>query len=161
MQPANGPRIWVDADSCPKDIKPLLFRCAQRRKLHCYFVSNQNHGLPKSPYIHLCLQEPGPDCSDAYIRIEAKPGDLVITRDIPLAAQLLKTGLCVINDRGDEFLAETISARLQERDLKQELRELQLLPTSNKRSYGPKEVQAFAACFDRCLQRLLRALNEL
>ncbi len=104
----------------------------------------------------MVLVESGPDAADDEIVSQAKAGDLVVTRDIPLAARLVEGGIDVINDRGTHYTEENIRPRLSERDFMAELRAMGL-ESAKDRSFSAREIQAFSATFDRELTRLLRS----
>jgi uncharacterized protein YaiI (UPF0178 family) len=97
--------------------------------------------------------------ADAYIKEQVGPQDLVITRDIPLAAELVELGLVVVNDRGDLYTRENVRERLSLRNFMKELREVGLYESPLK-EFGKKEVKAFAATFDRILTQLEKATQE-
>src|SRR6478609_2952342 len=86
---AAGMQIWVDADACPREIKELLYRAAERRQILTTLVANQVLSIPKSPYIASLLVPGGMNAADRRIVELASPGDLVITADIPLAAEVV------------------------------------------------------------------------
>lgn len=97
----------------------------------------------------------GPDVADAHIAAEAEPGDLVVTQDIPLAAQLVPRGIVVLDPRGEEHTMETIGERLSIRDLMEEARMIGIT-TGGPPPYDARAKQAFAAALDRALTRLRR-----
>ena len=111
------PRIWVDADSCPKLVREYLLNYAKKLTLEIIFVANKI--IPKTVEYSLfkmvvCPKES--QSADNYIIENCAKGDIVITRDIPLAHILLQNEICVINDRGVSFTKENIKERLSERD---------------------------------------------
>src|SRR4051794_38304782 len=93
-------KILVDADACPKAIKEVLYRVADRTKILLIFVTNQRLALPASPFISLTQVPPGPDVADDEIVIQCVPTDLVITADIPLAARVVEKGALALDPRG-------------------------------------------------------------
>lgn len=101
-------KIWVDADATPVVIKEILFRAAARTGIPVTLVANQPMRIPKSPLIDFILVEAGFDVADNEIVKRLKPGDLVITADIPLAADVLEMGGSALDPRGEMFSPDTI-----------------------------------------------------
>lgn len=114
--------IWVDADACPTVIKDILYRAAERKKLQMTLVANQPLRVPPSPYIHTLTVTAGFDVADDEIVARCQAGDLVITADIPLAADVLKKGAYALNPRGERYTKDTIGARLNVRDFMDTMR---------------------------------------
>lgn len=167
--------IWADADSMPVAIRSIISRrctaAADENKIRAVFVSNKPVPLPSGKYIKAAIvgkaaasiQEnhrnddgspgPCPDNADDYIMLKAVRGDIVVTRDIPLAKKLAEKGITVINDRGTIWTMDTIKERNSVRDHITELRKLGLAPGMDKaKSFGPKEVKAFADAFDKAVR---------
>lgn len=149
----EGMRIWVDADACPGVVKEILYRAVQRVGIPLTLVANQALGTPPSPLIRSVQVTRGFDEADNYIVAKAAPGDLVITADIPLAADAIAKGAHVINPRGEEYTTENIRQRLAMRDFMEQMR------STGEVSGGPpplghKDRQAFANALDRLLARL-------
>ncbi|MCG6864538.1 MAG: YaiI/YqxD family protein [Thiogranum sp.] len=145
--------IWVDADACPAVIKEILFRAADRVKLSTTLVANQQIRVPPSPYIRNVQVSAGFDVADAYIADKVACGDLVITADIPLAAEVVAKGAVVLTPRGDLLDNTNIKERLSMRDFMDELR------GSGVNTGGPSPLShsdrmAFANQLDRWLARL-------
>ena len=115
-------RIWVDADACPGVIKEILFRAAERTSTLTTLVANQPLRTPPSRYIKTIQVAPGFDVADNHIVQQAEPGDLVITADIPLAAEVIEKGANALNPRGELYSESTIRQKLTMRDLMDELR---------------------------------------
>ncbi|MEJ2107096.1 MAG: YaiI/YqxD family protein [Acidiferrobacteraceae bacterium] len=115
-------RIWVDADACPSVIKEILFRAADRVRVELILVANAPLRTPPSSYIRAVQVEQGFDVADREIARRAVSGDLVITADIPLAAQLVERGVHALNPRGEMYTTENVRERLRVRDLLDELR---------------------------------------
>lgn len=155
-----GLRIYLDADSLPEKVRQIVFKACIKRKITAYTVSNKNLRLPKDPMIKPVKVPQEKEAADNYILKHAKEGNLVITRDIPLAAALVEKGIAVINDRGDEFSADTIRERLSIRNTFKELRELGIVEDTRKKSYSDKHAHAFAATFDKVLTRLIKNNTE-
>lgn len=114
--------IWVDADACPVVIKEILFRAAERKQIPLTLVANKPLHTPKSPYISSRQVGHGFDVADDYIVEQVESGDVVITADIPLAAEVLEKGGHAINPRGERYTPETIRQKLGMRDFMETLR---------------------------------------
>ena len=148
--------IWVDGDSAPRDIRPILVR--RSASLPVRFVSARK--LPDVPPALATLVPAGPDAADLFIEENAALGDLVITRDIPFAERLAEAGIAAINDRGELYTKENASERRSLRDAAEELRFLGIAPASPKGSHRTsKETKQFADGLDRALV-VLRKLNQ-
>lgn len=147
-------KIWVDADSCPRPVREIIVRAAERTGVDARFVANRAvPGVEEGD--QLVIVGKGEGAADDYIFDHSDRSDLVVTRDIPLAKRLVDRGTTVVNDRGDVFTTENVGERLSVRNFMYQLRNSGLLmPTEG--SFGPKEVQAFANAFDRELTRLMR-----
>ena len=142
--------IWVDADACPKVIKEILFRAATRTKISLTLVANQTLHVPPSPFIRSVQVPDGFDVADNEIVKRLTAGDLVITSDLPLAAEVIEKGGHVLSHRGEWFSAANIRPLLNMRDFMDNLR------ASGVQTGGPppmsqSERQAFAAHLDRFL----------
>jgi len=145
--------VWVDADSCPVRVREIVAKAALARKLPTVFVANRRIPLQRNAYVKTAIVQKTEGSADALIRERAGGSDLVITRDIPLAAELVRKGVSVINDRSEVFAAGTISERLSLRDFMQNLRETGLYE-SPEGTFGPREARLFSNAFDRELTRL-------
>ncbi|ANB03380.1 YaiI/YqxD family protein [Ectothiorhodospira sp. BSL-9] len=152
----SGPRIWVDADACPVVIKEILFRAAQRTRIPVTLVANQFIQVPRSPFIKTMQVGAGYDVADDEIVRRVSPGDLVITADIPLAAQVLDKQGQALNPRGELYTRDTIRQRLQMRDFMDTLR-ASGVDTGGPPALSQGDRQAFANQLDRWLQRNARA----
>ena len=148
----RGMRIWVDADACPAPIKEILFRAAERAKVHMTLVANQTLRTPPSVYIHALQVPRGFDVADNRIVAEAEPGDLVITADIPLAADAIAKGVTVLDPRGELVSPETIRERLVMRDFMDELRGSGV-QTGGPSAFSQADRKRFAGQLDRLLAR--------
>ena len=109
-------KIWVDADACPVVIKDILFRAAERTGMQLTLVANQRVRIPPSRYIKMLQVTPGFDVADNEIVKRLSEGDLVITSDIPLAADVIEKGGHALSPRGELYSADSIGARLNMRD---------------------------------------------
>ncbi len=115
-------KIWVDADACPVVIKEILFRAAKRTGIQLTLVANQPIPIPPSPYIKMLRVAAGFDVADNEIVKRLSVDDLVITGDIPLAAEVIEKGGLALNPRGELYSADNIKARLNMRDFMDTLR---------------------------------------
>lgn len=115
-------KIWVDADACPAVIKEILFRAAERTGLQMMLVANHSMRIPPSRYIHFLQVASGFDVADNEIVKRLDAGDLVITADIPLAAEVIEKGGHALNPRGELYTADNIRERLVMRDFMDTLR---------------------------------------
>lgn len=143
-------QIWVDADATPRPIKEILFRAAQRARLTTTLVANQGLSVPQSPYLKTVQVPAGFDIADNHIVQCCAAGDIVITADIPLAAEVVAKGALAIDPRGEKYTRENIRQRLAMRDFMEQMR------SSGQVSGGPKtfnhqDRQAFANSLDRLL----------
>lgn len=120
--PEMDKRIWVDADACPGEIKEILFRAAQRRQIPLTLVSNQVLNTPKSPWIQTILVPGGMNVADRQIVELAAAGDLVITADIPLAADVVQKGAQALDPRGELYTDVNVGERLAMRNLLDKMR---------------------------------------
>jgi hypothetical protein len=143
-------QIWVDADACPKVIKDILFRAAQRVGIPLTLVANQAVPVPPSPLIRAIRVAPGFDVADNEIVRLASPGDLVITADIPLAYEAIAKGAVVLNPRGERYTPENIRERLTMRDFMDTLRGSGI-DTGGPAPLDPRDRAAFANALDSWL----------
>lgn len=144
--------VWADADSLPRQSRELLGRRTRAGAVRAVFVANRAIGLPPGAAVSAVLVGTGDGAADEHICANALPGDILITRDLPLAARAIALGLTAMNDRGEIWSADTLRERLSLRDRARELRELGLAaPMEKSRSFGPREARAFADALDRAL----------
>ena len=143
-------QIWVDADACPKAIKGILFRVAERTKITTTLVANQFLQTPPSRYIKLLQVSSGYDVTDNEIVKSLSAGDLVITGDIPLAFEVICKGGHAINPRGERYTQDTIKERLSMRDFMDTLRGSGI-DTGGPAALNSKDIQAFANQLDKFL----------
>ena len=142
--------IWIDADACPRPIKEILFRAAERVKTSLILVANQPMQAPPSRYIRSMVVASGMDVADDTIVELLQPGDLVITADIPLAAQVVDKGGHALNPRGELYDKDNIRERLAMRDLMDELRGSGI-DTGGPPPFNQQDRTAFANQLDRFL----------
>lgn len=140
--------IWVDADACPNVIKEILYRASARMQMPLILVANQNLRVPPSPLIRTLRVPAGFDVADNEIVRLCEAGDLVITADIPLAAEVLAKGGAVLNPRGERYSESTIRERLTMRDFMETLR-ASGIQTGGPDSLSQRDRQAFAAELDK------------
>jgi len=145
-------QIWVDADASPKVVKEILFRAAERTGTQLVLVANQPLQVPRSRLIRSVQVSAGFDVADNYIVQQAQPGDLVITADIPLAAELIEKGCMALNPRGELYTEHNVRQRLNMRDFMDTLRSSGI-DTGGPASYSQADRQAFANQLDRVLAR--------
>lgn len=145
-------KIWVDADACPVVIKEILFKAAQRTKVITTFVANQFIKTPPSPYLKNIRVASGFDVADNEIIKRVNEGDLVITGDIPLAAEAIEKGGHALNPRGEMYTTDSIKQRLNMRDFMDTMR-ASGVNTGGQAPLSQKDRQAFANNLDRFLTR--------
>lgn len=143
-------QIWVDADACPRVIKEILFRAAERQQLQLTLVANRLLHCPPSRFIHAMQVPAGFDVADNKIAQLVQPGDLVITADIPLAADVIARGAHALNPRGELYTRDTIQERLTMRNFMDGLRSSGV-ETGGPPSLSQSDRQAFANQLDRLL----------
>ena len=143
-------RIWVDADACPGDIKELLYRAALRRKIQVTLVANQMLSIPSSPFIDSLLVPGGMNEADRKIVELVTPEDLVITADIPLAADVVAKGAKALNPRGELYSDGNVGERLAMRNLIDDMRGGGRI-MHGPNAFTPRDRQAFANQLDRWL----------
>lgn len=149
-------KIWVDADAAPRDVKEIVMRAAKRLEIPTVLVANQWLTPPRNnPWVTAELVPGGPDAADRHIIEQASAGDLAITADIPLAAELVEKDVAVLDPRGEEYSRENVRERLSMRDFMDSLRGAGV-ETGGAKPWGKKEKQAFAAALDRLLTAALK-----
>ena len=144
--------IWVDADACPLVIKEILFRAAERAQLPLTLVANKLIGVPRSSWIRSIQVARGFDVADNEIARRLEKGDLVITADIPLAADVIGRGGHALNPRGEFYSPENIRERLATRDFMEKLRETGV-QTGGPAPLDNTDKKRFADQLDRFLQK--------
>ena len=143
-------KIWVDADACPVVIKDILFKAANRSKTRMTLVANQHISTPQSQYIQSLRVSSGFDAADNEIVKRLTAGDLVITSDIPLAAEAIEKGATALSPRGELFNPENIRSRLNMRDFMESIRSSGV-QTGGPPPLGQTDKQNFANHLDRFL----------
>lgn len=144
-------RIWVDSDSCPVKIREIIVRAANRVGIEAVFVANREIPGVESGNTTLVTVEKGEGAADAFIVENAEEGDLAVTRDIPLAADLVGKGILVLDDRGSVMDSGNIGERLSVRNAMTELRSYGIVPETTK-PMTTRDIQQFANAFDRQLR---------
>ena len=115
-------KIFVDADACPKPVKNILYRVAERTQLPIIFVANTQLPIPRKTKIKMIHVPKGFDVADNYILNHISAGDLIITADIPLAAEIIDAGGHALNPRGELYTSENIRSKLNIRDFMESIR---------------------------------------
>jgi len=146
-------RIWVDADACPRVIKEILFRAAERKQVQLTLVANQPLRTPPSSYIDTMVVAAGFDVADDRIVELLSPGDLVVTADIPLAAAAIAREGHALNPRGELYTRDNIQERLAVRNMLDELRGCGI-DTGGPSALNASDRQAFANQLDKLLARI-------
>jgi len=147
-------RIWVDADACPRAIKEILYRAAERTKTRTTLVASQPLWTPPSPYVDFQRSPSGLDAADRYILERVAAGELVVTADIPLAAAVVAKGGFGLNPRGELYTSENVGERLAVRNLLDELRGAGEI-TGGPAALGKSDHREFANSLDRFLTQQL------
>ena len=152
QQYVTPPSIWVDADACPKVIKDILYRAAERTGVTVTLVANQALQYPRLPSLRLLQVSPGFDVADNEIVKRVTSGDLVFTADIPLAAEVIAKGGQALNPRGELYSSDTIRGVLMMRDFMDTMRSSTIV------GGGPPPLtqadrNAFASHLDKWLAR--------
>ncbi|HSF10704.1 MAG TPA: YaiI/YqxD family protein [Nitrospirales bacterium] len=151
--------IWVDADACPRVIKEILFRAADRTAVQVTLVANRLLYTPPSPYISAIQVADGFDVADSEIVKRLEAGDLVITADIPLAAEVIAKGGHALDPRGEMHSSDTIQARLMMRDFMETLR-ASGVETGGPSALSQRDRQLFAKHLDYYFTILVKQKNE-
>ena len=143
--------VWIDGDGAPRQVKEIVFRAAMRRGVEVVLVANRDVVVPKHVRIRMVRVEKGLDVADEWLVANAQPGDLVITSDLPLAAEVVAKGAEAVSVRGEMYTRENVRSRLSERDFFMEARESGLILGSGPPPFDARAAGAFAAAFDRWL----------
>ncbi len=143
-------KIWVDADACPVVVKEILFKAAERKKIEVVLVANRLIKVPTSKYIQSIRVAAGFDVADNEIVKRMAQGDLVVTADIPLAAEVVEKSGVALNPRGELYTKEDIKSRLNMRDFMETLRDSGI-ETGGPAPLSQKDRQKFANNLDKIL----------
>ncbi|MGP1577239.1 MAG: YaiI/YqxD family protein [Treponema sp.] len=150
-------RLFVDADSCPVRIREVVCKTGLRLCVPVVFVANRTIPFPHNTYTSLIITDTSDQAADSYIVQHSQKGDIVITRDIPLAKLLVDADILVLSDRGTVYTANNINERLSIRNFMYELHISGLAPEKTK-TFGKKDVMLFAQTLDRETRRLMQPL---
>lgn len=145
-------KIWIDADACPNVIKDILFRASARTSTSLILVANAYLSYPKSALISSVMVEKGFDSADNYIVKHLLPNDLVITADVPLAAEVIEKKAFALNPRGELYTEVNIKQRLNFRDMNEQVRAMGER-TKAHAVFSIKEKTAFANALDKWLAK--------
>ncbi len=148
-------RIWIDADACPKVIKEILYRVAERTRIPLTLVANMKLQHPKSAYIDAVHVDAGADVADAYIVDNSEPGDLAITADIPLAAGMIEKGGFALNPRGELYTPDNVRRALSVRNFMDEMRGNGVM-TGGPPAFNQADRMKFANQLDRFITKHLK-----
>ncbi|RJE77064.1 hypothetical protein BGP78_01905 [Pseudoalteromonas sp. MSK9-3] len=146
-------QIWVDADACPTPIKEIIFRAAQRTQTQTTLVANHAMRVPATQFVTLLRVNQGFDIADNEIVKRVQPGDIVITSDIPLAAEVVELKVHAINPRGEEYTEHNIKSILNMRDFMDTMRSSGVEMSGGPAKLSATDKQAFGNALDRILQR--------
>jgi len=152
---SRGMQLWVDADACPRAVKEIIYRAAARVRVRTTFVANTNLPLPRSDFLHFLKVGAGFDVADREIARRMQTGDLVVTADIPLAAEAIEQGGYALNPRGEFYTRENVKAALSVRNFMDELRGAGT-QTGGPSAFSHSDRTAFANQLDRFLTRCLK-----
>ena len=144
-------KIWVDADACPVVVKEILYRAATRTGVELILVANQPLSTPSSPNISTLQVPRGFDVADDEIVKQMSAGELVITSDIPLAAEVIEKGGHALSPRGEMHTKENIGARLNMRDFLDTMRSSGVEMSGGPAAFSQRDKQTFANNLDRFL----------
>ena len=145
-------KIWVDADACPVAIKEILFRASTRTGVQLTLIANQRVHIPLSPHIKMLQVPSGFDTADKEIVKRVEPGDLVITSDIPLAAEAIDKDGFVLSPRGERFTKDNIRGRLNMRDFLESMR-ASGVETGGPSAFSQSDRKAFGNQLDKLLAK--------
>jgi uncharacterized protein YaiI (UPF0178 family) len=149
-------KIWIDADAAPRDVKELVFRASKRLGIEVMLVANQSIWFPPgSRLIKAVTVRDGANIADQYIVEHASVGDIVITADIPLAAQLVANQVFVLDPRGEVYDDRNVGSRLASRDFLEAARGAGM-ELSGPRPYSQRDRTQFASALDRILTRAIQ-----
>lgn len=149
--------IWVDADACPVAIKEILFRAADRTKIQTTLIANHSMRIPPSKYINLVVVSSGFDVADDEIVKRISENDLVITNDIPLAAEVIENKGQALSTRGELFTSNNIKSRLNMRDFLDTMR-ASGVQTGGPAALSQSDKQEFANNLDRIITKYQKSL---
>lgn len=143
--------LWIDGDGSPRQVKEIVFRAATKRGVDVVLVANRDVVVPKHTRIRTVRVEKGFDVADEWLVAHVVPGDLVITSDIPLAAEIVAKGATALSVRGELYTHDNVRHRLSERDFFTDARESGLMIGSGPPPFDARAAGLFASAFDRWL----------
>jgi len=147
--------LWIDADACPTAVREIVLRAAEKRRIDTTFVANKYIPVPALRWINAVQVSQGMDVADHYIAERVKPEDLVVTQDVPLAADVVAAGAMAISPRGMVWTAENVREKLSLRDFFTEAR-ASGVKTGGPPPFDHKAKQTFANALDRWVTMGLR-----
>ena len=147
--------IWIDADSCPSQVRNHTAKIANKNNIQINFVANKEISVAEGLQRNMIICEQTKDAADNYILEHSKNFDLVITKDIIFAQKLVDKNICAINDRGTKFTNDSIKKLNSKSSLDLQLEEIGLVKHHHE-GYDRKKFTLFANCFDREFQKLLK-----
>ena len=150
--------VWVDADACPVVVREILRRAAERTQIPTVFVANQFISTPPSKVVRMLQVSSGFDEADNEIVKRVQAGDLVITSDIPLAAEIIAKGATALNNRGETYTKANIKAKLNMRDFMETMRSSGV-QTGGPGAYSHADRMAFANKLDQWLAKQKQTHN--
>jgi uncharacterized protein YaiI (UPF0178 family) len=143
-------KIWIDADACPKAVKEIVFKTSRRLNIRIILVANAYQLTPRSDLIELVVVHKGFDAADQHIIDQVEIHDIVITADIPLAAEVLKKKAIALNPRGEIYNQNNIGSILSMRNFMKELRDAGSI-IDGPAAFGPKDVKQFADSLNKLI----------
>ena len=146
-------RIFIDADACP--VKDETYRVAQRYGLHVFVVANSYMMIPAHPRIERVVVDAGPDIADDWIADNARPGDVVVTNDIPLAERALAAGAAAIGANGRPFTRDSIGSAIAQRAIMEQIRSTGVV-TGGPPPFGKADRSRFLQALDEAINREMR-----
>jgi uncharacterized protein YaiI (UPF0178 family) len=152
-------KIWIDADAAPREVKEMVFRASARLKVEVTLVANQSIWAPKNSLITSITVRDGANMADKYLVEHASAGDIAITADVPLAADLVAKKVFVIDPRGIEYDDRNVASRLGARDLADAARGAGF-ELSGPPPYSSKDKSAFASALDRTLTKAIKSSQK-
>ena len=147
-------KIWIDADACPKAVKEIVFKTSHRLNISIILVANSYQAIPQNSLIKLIIVDKGFDAADQHIIDQVEIFDIVITADIPLAAEVLKKKAVALNPRGEIYTENNICSILSMRNFMKEFRDAGSI-ISGPPAFGPKDIKQFADSLNKLVSRLL------
>ncbi|MEL0630253.1 YaiI/YqxD family protein [Psychromonas aquatilis] len=147
--------IWIDADACPVPVREMVLRASTRTQTPLVFVANSPLPVKRSALVKTVQVSQGFDVADNYISQHVAINDLVITQDIPLAAELVEKGIVALNPRGELYTQDNVKQRLAMRNLAEELRSVGQI-SGGPSKFSDRDKQNFANTLDRWLQKAKR-----